>query len=82
MANKKLTQEEIRQLDNLQQQKTNMLVQLGNMEVTMMKLQKEKEKGLEAIKELEQSEQFYYKVLQEKYGQGRLDLQANEFIAD
>ena len=47
-----------------------------------MKLQKEKEKGLEAMRELEQSEQFYYKVLQEKYGQGRLDLQANEFIAD
>ena len=64
MANKKLTQEEVKQLDNLQQQKTNMLVQLGNMEVTMMKLQKEKEKGLEAIKELEQSEQFYYKILQ------------------
>ena len=82
MANKKLTQEEIRQLENLQQQRTSMLVQLGNMEVTMMKLQKEKEKGLEAIKELEQSEQFYYKVLQEKYGQGRLDLQANEFISD
>ena len=82
MANKKLTQEEVRQLENLQQQRTSMLAQLGNMEVTMMKLQKEKEKGLEAIKELEQSEQFYYKILQEKYGQGRLDLQANEFISD
>ena len=82
MANKKLTQEEVKQLDNLQQQKTNMLVQLGNMEVTMMKLQKEKDPGLEAIKELEQSKQFYYKILQEKYGQGRLDLQAKEFISD
>ena len=82
MANKKLTQEEVKQLDNLQHQKTNMLAQLGNMEITMMKLQKEKEKGLEAIQELEQSEQFYYKVLQEKYGQGRLDLQAKEFISD
>lgn len=82
MANKKLTQEEVKQLDKLQQQRTNMLAQLGNMEIAMMKLQKEKEKGLEAIQELEQSEQFYYKILQEKYGQGRLDLQAKEFISD
>lgn len=82
MANKKLTQEEVRQLENLQQQKTNMLSQLGSMELTIMRLQKEKEKGLEAIKEFEQTEQFYYKILQEKYGQGRLDLQAKEFISD
>ena len=82
MANKKLTQEEIKQLEKLQQQRTTMLSQLGNLEVSIMKLQKEKEKGLEAIKELEQSEQFYYKILQEKYGQGRLDLQAKEFISD
>lgn len=82
MANKKLTQEEVKQVEKLQQQRTNMLAQIGTMEVTIMRLQKEKEKGLEAIQELEQSEQFYYKVLQEKYGQGRLDLQANEFIPD
>ena len=82
MANKKLTQEEVKQLENLQQQKTNMLSQLGSMELTIMRLQKEKEKGLEAIKEFEQTEQFYYKILQEKYGQGRLDLQTKEFISD
>jgi sucrose-6-phosphate hydrolase SacC (GH32 family) len=82
MANKKLTQEEIKQLEKLQQQRTTMLSQLGNLEVSIMKLQKEKEKGLETIHEHQQSEQFYYRVLQEKYGQGRLDLQAKEFISD
>ena len=82
MANKKLTQEEIKQLEKLQQQRTTMLSQLGNLEVSIMKLQKEKEKGLETIYEHQQSEQFYYKVLQEKYGQGRLDLQAKEFVSD
>lgn len=82
MANKKLTQEEIKQLNNFQQQKNNMLVQLGNMELTMLRLEKEKNKGLQAIDELDQMEQFYYRTLQDKYGKGRIDLDSKEFISD
>jgi hypothetical protein len=82
MANKKLTQEEIKQLNNFQQQRNNMLVQLGNMELTMLRLEKEKSKGLQAIDELDQMEQFYYRTLQDKYGKGRIDLDSKEFISD
>lgn len=82
MAKKKLTEDELMQINYYRKQRSNMIQQLGNMEVAVLNLQKEKEKGLEAINSLDQSEQQFYRVLQDKYGQGRLDIEAGEFISD
>lgn len=82
MANKKLTQEEVKQLTTLQDNRINVLAQLGSVELSIMRLEKEKLKGLDTIQDLEKTEQFYYKLLEEKYGRGRIDFNTKEFIPD
>ena len=82
MANKKLTQEEVKQLATLQDNRINVLAQLGSVELSIMRLEKEKLKGLDAIQDLEKTEQYYYKLLEEKYGRGRIDFNTREFIPD
>jgi len=80
MASKKLTVEELSQLKYARQQRINYLAQLGNLELSILKLQKEKVKSSEIVIALEQAEQQLHKILQEKYGQGYIDIDNGEFI--
>jgi len=80
MASKKLTVEELSQLKYARQQRINYLAQLGNLELSILKLEKEKVKSSEIVIALEQAEQQLHKILQEKYGQGYIDIDNGEFI--
>lgn len=80
MASKKLTAEELAQLRYARQQRINYLAQLGNLEVSILKLEKEKLKSHDMVSALELAEQQLHKILQEKYGQGYIDVDNGEFI--
>ena len=64
---KQLTQEELQQVKNLQDQVQQVTLQLGTLEVKKIQLK-------EILKDLEQEETTLAKSLSDKYGNGTLDL--------
>ena len=80
MTNPKLTKEEVSQLKYARQQRMNYILQIGNMDVTILRLQQDKAELLKALSIAEQVEAQTHKIFQEKYGQGAIDIDNGEFI--
>ena len=64
---KQLTQEELQQVKNLQDQVQQVTLQLGTLEVKKIQLK-------ETILNLQQAEELLAKTLSDKYGVGTLDI--------
>lgn len=79
MENQKLTQEELQTLQELQQQRQAVIVELGSLELTQMELDNKREEIETFYSELKAKEQEYGKTLSEKYGNGSIDLEKGEF---
>jgi hypothetical protein len=80
MANQKLTQEELNQLQELQQKNAALVQELGQISLNEINLDARKESAETFLAELRQSESDLVKELEDKYGVGSIDLQAGEFI--
>lgn len=80
MENQKLTQEEIKQLQEVQQQNQALALELGNLELTKIQVKNRYEELVEFHNELKTKEQEFGKTLSEKYGNGTIDLDKGEFI--
>jgi len=80
MANQKLTQEELNQLQELQQKNAALVQELGGISLAEINIDKRKEKAEEFLAELQQAETDLVKSLEGTYGVGSIDLQAGEFI--
>lgn len=79
MENQKLTQEELQTLQEFQQQRQAVIVELGSLELTQMELDNKREEIETFYSELKIKEQEYGKTLSEKYGNGSIDLEKGEF---
>jgi len=79
MEPKKLTEEEIKDLRDLQQESANLTQQLGSIEVARLNLKSQREKVEEAFEELRIKEQTLSQKLFDNYGNGSLDLEKGEF---
>ena len=79
METVKLEQEEIQKLSQVQEKQQNFVVELGRLEYDMTLLELQKEKIQEAIEQLAQESQVLAKELEEKYGQGTINLEKGEF---
>lgn len=82
---KKLTEEEIKQIKDLQAQYNQFVFELGNIEVqlqnvnaTKSAIETEKNSIVEDIKKLGEREKELVTTLQEKYGQGSIDIETGE----
>lgn len=71
MEQKKLSQEELDQLNTYQQQRLQLLASIGEAEI-------QKTNFITQLGTLQQERQELGKVLQEKYGDGNIDLQTGE----
>ena len=80
MANQKLAQEELDQLQELQQKNAALVQELGTISLAEINLEERKDKAEAFLGELRQSETDLVKALEEAYGVGSIDLQAGEFI--
>ena len=80
MANQKLTQDELNQLQELQQKNAALVQELGSISLAEINLDGRKEKAEEFLAELKQAETDLVKSLEDTYGVGSIDLQAGEFI--
>jgi hypothetical protein len=82
METKVLTQEEITQLKAVQQDRFSIIDKFGTVEVQFQELESIKQKLKLEYEKLKQKEEVLGKQLQEKYGDGTINLEKGEFISN
>jgi hypothetical protein len=80
MENKVLTQEEIQSLKNIQTNQSNLVQALGTIEYRIQLLELDKQNLKSQLQKQIEDETTIAKALQEKYGDGNIDLEKGEFI--
>jgi phosphopantetheine adenylyltransferase len=80
MSNTILTVEEIQQLTEVQTQAQQIALELGNLEISKLQIEKRKEEVIAFLNEFKAKEQELGKSLSDKYGNGTIDLEKGEFI--
>tara|TARA_R110000823_G_scaffold262496_3_gene383132 strand:- start:1116 stop:1364 length:249 start_codon:yes stop_codon:yes gene_type:complete len=78
--NKKLTQEEIDNLNNLKKSYAELTSMVGNVEIQIMTLNLQKDQSKNNLFQIQQEEIKLGKELEEKYGNGSISLENGEFI--
>ena len=81
METKVLTQEEIQQLKNIQEKRIKFVEQFGILEMRTQEINFQKEILKEELKAFQQEETKIGETLQQKYGNGSIDLTKGEFIS-
>jgi DUF1009 family protein len=79
METKVLTQEEIQSLKSFKEEQIDVVALLGNIEYQIQLLDIQKQKLKEEIQNQIQKQNKYAENLQQKYGEGNIDLEKGEF---
>jgi len=79
MASKKLSESELQILEEFQTRNNDIVVQTGATELRIDVLERQKEQLLEKFQKLTKDQTKFGKELQEKYGDGNIDLEKGEF---
>jgi hypothetical protein len=82
METKVLTQEEITQLKAIQQDRFTLIDKFGTIEIQFQELESIKQKLKLEYENLKQKEDVLGKQLQDKYGDGIINLEKGEFISN
>jgi hypothetical protein len=82
METKVLTQEEITQLKKIQQDKISFVEKFGVLEVQIRELELIRHQLNSNFMELKKTEETLAKSLQQKYGEGSINLEKGEFVGD
>jgi hypothetical protein len=82
MAIQVLTQEEIENLKSVREKRIQLTENFGVIELRMQEFNNQKEFLKEELKKLIQEETVLGKTLQQKYGDGSIDLEKGEFISN
>ena len=75
-----LTKEEIQQLSSLQEKQSDFVIQLGQVEYQINILERQKKSIKQQIENFEESQVQLAKQLENKYGQGSVNLESGEFV--
>lgn len=79
MENKKLTQEELQQIETVKQKSQAVVQELGQIELLKLNLKSRRENALAFLEELKQEEKALAEALETAYGKGTIDLEKGEF---
>ncbi len=82
MEKKVLTQEEITQLKNVRERRIQLVESFGILESRLQEINLQKENLKDELKKLIQEETDLGRNLQQKYGDGSIDLDKGEFISN
>ena len=82
MEKKVLTQEEITQLKNVRERRIQLVESFGILESRIQEINLQKENLKDELKKLIQEETDLGRNLQQKYGDGSIDLDKGEFISN
>ena len=80
MENKKLTQEELQQVKDLQAKSQALTLELGQIELFKIQVKERRQNAENYLKELEQEEKTLTEYLESVYGKGSINLEQGEFI--
>jgi len=81
MTTKVLTQEEITQLKKVRQDRVDLIEKFGVLEMHKQELKLQEQQLSLGYQQLKQYEEQLGKQLQDKYGDGTIDLEKGEFIS-
>ena len=79
MKNKKLTQEEMSQIETVKEKSQALVQELGQIELLKLDLKSRKDNALAFLDELKQKERELAQALEATYGKGTIDLEKGEF---
>jgi hypothetical protein len=79
MKNKKLTKEEMSQIETVKQKSQAIVQELGQIELLNLDLKSRKDSALTFLEELKQEEKELAQALEAAYGKGTIDLEKGEF---
>lgn len=82
METKVLTQEEVTQLKAVQQERYSIVDAFGALEVQFQELELHKQFLKSKYQELKQKEETLGKQLQDKYGDGTINVEKGEFVSN
>ena len=82
METKVLTQEEITQLKTTQQERYTIIDAFGTLEIQFQELEFRKQFLKDKYQELKQKEETLGKQLQDKYGDGTINVEKGEFVSN
>ena len=82
MTTKVLAQEEITQLKNVRERRVQLVESFGILESRIQEINLQKENLKDNLKQLIQEETDLGRNLQQKYGDGSIDLEKGEFISN
>ena len=77
---KKFTQEELKELQDLQEKLNTLSFQFGQIQISKIKIQNQEDYLKNQLASLTTEENEVAKKLTDKYGKGNLDLETGEFI--
>ena len=80
METKKLSQEELKQIQDIQNKNQAIIVEFGQIELIKLSLEERVQNAKEYLVELKQQEKVLAVTLEEVYGKGSIDLEKGEFI--
>tara|TARA_S200002703_G_C3755238_1_gene232364 strand:+ start:425 stop:679 length:255 start_codon:yes stop_codon:yes gene_type:complete len=79
-VNKKLTEEEISELNKIQQKNLRVIQQFGQIQVSRLNIDKEEEFAEQDLYIVRKEENELVQKLEKKYGKGSVDISTGEFI--
>jgi hypothetical protein len=79
MSTQVLTPEELQKVQNLQSQRDQLTIDFGFIEFQIQELELQKESLIETLMQLKQQEKLIAKEIQEKYGEGTINIAKGEF---
>lgn len=82
MANQKLLQEEIQQIEDIQKRMQAVKTELGQLALAKIDLKNRKTNVENYLVETQEMEAKLVKDLEDKYGRGSIDLQKGEFVPE
>ena len=80
MKNKKLTQEELQQIQDIQAKSQAITSELGQIEMVKLQLKARRQNAEDYLKQLEKDEKALAEALEAAYGKGSINLEKGEFI--
>jgi hypothetical protein len=81
METKVLTQEELQQIKDIQQERLTLIEQFGILEYNIQDLEQQKQQLRSTLSSLKQREIKLGEALQEKYGDGTINIEKGEFTS-
>ena len=80
MANQKLTREELEKIYEVQQNNQKLIQELGQIKLTELNLERREEAAIKFLEDTRTQETEFMKTLEDKYGQGSIDIEQGIFI--